>query len=276
VTTILKLGGSVVTEKAVPETVDEGALETAASALGADPPDSLVLVHGGGSFGHHYADAHDVSAQAGTTDPAAVAAIHAAMGELNAAVVDALQTKGLPAVPVRPLSAASKRPGDSHTNRVDHADTTPEAAAERDHRPAPLENDAADSVELMTGPVQALLAEEFVPVLHGDVVATRGRGCTIASGDALVAALSTALSPTRVGLCTTVPGVLDADDRVIDEIDRLAAVTDVLGGADTTDVTGGMAGKIETLLAIEADASVFGLEALPTFLAMGAAGTVVR
>ena len=272
-TTVLKLGGSVVTEKAVPETVDEGALETAAEALGADPPGSLVVVHGGGSFGHHHAEAHAVSARAGTTDPAAVAAIHAAMGELNAAVVDALQSRGLPAVPVRPLSAAIKQPSDDY---ADNAGTAREAADEHTHWPATPENGAADGVGLAITPVQALLAEGFVPVLHGDVVATRGHGCTIASGDALVAALSTALSPVRVGLCTTVPGVLDADGTVIDEIDRLAAVTDVLDGADTTDVTGGMAGKIETLLTIEADASVFGLKALPTFLATGAAGTVVR
>lgn len=252
-TTVLKLGGSVITDKGEPETIDRPALASAAAAVGRAEPGRLVVVHGGGSFGHHHADAHGVSSTAGTREAAAVTAIHDAMGRLNAAVVAALQEEGLSAVPVRPLSAAVKPDAGSTTG-----------------------SEGGRSVGLATRPVRALLAEEFVPVLHGDVVATPGEGCTVASGDALVAALAARLAADRVGLCTTVSGVLDADGAVIEEIDSRAAVADVLGDAAATDVTGGMAAKVETLLGIEAPASIFGPDALSEFLATGTAGTVVR
>ncbi|MFW6045379.1 MAG: acetylglutamate kinase, partial [Natronomonas sp.] len=58
-TTVLKLGGSVITDKTEPETVDHSSLRTAAVAIGTT--DDLVVVHGGGSFGHHHAAAHGVT-----------------------------------------------------------------------------------------------------------------------------------------------------------------------------------------------------------------------
>ena len=252
-TTVLKLGGSVITDKGEPETIDRPALASAAAALGHADPDRLVVVHGGGSFGHYHADAHGVSSTAGTHDAAAVTAIHDAMGRLNTAVVAALQEEELSAVPVRPLSAAVKPDADSTTG-----------------------SERGRSLGLATRPVRALLAEGFVPVLHGDVVATPGAGCTVASGDALVAALAGRLAADRVGLCTTVPGVLDADGAIIEEIDGRETVADVLGDATGTDVTGGMAAKVETLLGIDPPASIFGPDALSQFLATGTAGTVVR
>ena len=69
-TTVLKLGGSVVTEKDDSETVDRAALERAADALAGQ--DDVVVVHGGGSFGHHHAARYGVSTTEGTGDPAAV------------------------------------------------------------------------------------------------------------------------------------------------------------------------------------------------------------
>ncbi|MFB6150907.1 MAG: isopentenyl phosphate kinase [Haloarculaceae archaeon] len=258
-TTVLKLGGSVVTRKNEPETVDDRALDAAAAAVagalddasrretdedGADTPvDGLVVVHGGGSFGHHHAAERGVSATEGTRDAGDVTAIHGAMGELNAAVVEALQARGVEALPVRPLSVASQdRDGD---------------------------------LALPTGAVAAMLDEGFCPVLHGDVVVQAGAGATIASGDDLVVALATGLGVDRVGLCSTVPGVLDADGTVVPRIDRFADVADAVGESDATDVTGGMAGKVRALLDLPVPAHVFGPDDLEAFLAGGAPGTLV-
>ncbi|MFB6188703.1 MAG: acetylglutamate kinase, partial [Halapricum sp.] len=56
-TTVLKLGGSVVTEKSEPETVDRAALDVVADDIadavatdGSERQSDLVVVHGGGSF----------------------------------------------------------------------------------------------------------------------------------------------------------------------------------------------------------------------------------
>jgi len=55
---ILKIGGSVLTDKTTEETVAEGFDEVLSSVAGSAPED-LVLVHGAGSFGHPHAAATD-------------------------------------------------------------------------------------------------------------------------------------------------------------------------------------------------------------------------
>jgi isopentenyl phosphate kinase len=241
-TIVLKLGGSVVTEKDRPETVDTAAVERAVAAV-AESDAALVIVHGGGSFGHHHAEEHGVSTSEGTRDSAEALAIHRAMVELNRAVVDALQAAGVAALPVHPLSGA--------------------------------ERDADGALSLATGPVERLLAEGFVPVLHGDVIAHEGEGVTVLSGDELVVELAPAVGADRVGLCSTVPGVLDESGGVIDRIETFADVADAVGESDATDVTGGMAGKVRALLDLDVPAQIFGPDSLAGFLAGEDRGTTI-
>jgi isopentenyl phosphate kinase len=242
VTTVLKLGGSVITDKTAAETVDDAALSAAAEALGGyDEP--LVVVHGGGSFGHPHAEAHGLSTTTGTHDVAAVMDVHEAMKALNDAVVGALHGAGVDAIPVHPLSGAA-RGGDG-------------------------------TLTYPPDTVAAMLEEGFVPVLHGDGVVHAGKGVSVLSGDEIVASLATQLDADRIGLCSTVPGVLDADGMVIERIDDFGAVADVLGGSDATDVTGGMAGKVKSLLSLSAPASIFGPDALDSFLRGETVGTVI-
>ncbi|ELZ09790.1 aspartate/glutamate/uridylate kinase [Natrinema thermotolerans DSM 11552] len=241
---VLKLGGSVITAKDRPETLDGDALARAADAIAAlEGDEDLVIVHGGGSFGHHNASEHGVTTTAGTRDATAALDIHGAMKTLNQFVLGRLLERDVEAVPVHPFSAG--------------------------HR------DGEGELDLPTGQVETMLAEGFVPVLHGDMIAHAGEGATVVSGDELVAALARALEADRIGLCSTVPGVLDGEDAVIDRIDDFDAVADVLGASEATDVTGGMAGKVRTLLGLEAEASIFGLEGLASFLAGENPGTTI-
>jgi isopentenyl phosphate kinase len=244
--TVLKLGGSVITEKDRAETLDGAALDQAADAIAdasAGTDRDLVVVHGGGSFGHHHAERHGVNTASGTDDAAAAVDVHGAMTTLNRFVLGRLQDRGVPAVPVHPLSLA--------------------------HR------DASGALSLPAGGIEALLGEGFVPVLHGDVVAHTGAGVTVLSGDEIVANLAGVLGADRVGLCSTVPGVLDADGEVIDRIEAYDAVADALGDSAATDVTGGMAGKVRVLLEVDASAWVFDLDGLAGFLDGGSPGTQV-
>lgn len=241
-TTVLKLGGSVITEKDRPETIDRAALDRAADSV-SRIDGRLVVVHGGGSFGHHHATEHGVSTTVGTRDGEGLRAIHGAMKELNGAVVDRLADAGVAAVPVHPFSAAERT--------VD------------------------GELRLGTGPVGAMLEEGFTPVLHGDVVVHRGAGATIVSGDELVVSLAVALGASRVGVCSSVPGVYDADGAVLDRIESFEAVIEAVGESDSTDVTGGMAGKVRELLSLDAPAYVFDLDGLDSFAAGGNPGTEI-
>lgn len=258
-TTVLKLGGSVVTQKDSRETVDDDALsalaadiagvaarppdETAASAEPTDAPApaDLAVVHGGGSFGHVHAEEWGVTTTEGTHSAPGALAIHEAMKTLNRVVLDSLQSRDVPALPVHPLSVGAR--------------------------------DAAGDLSLPLDSTQRLLGEGFVPVLHGDGVAHEGEGVTVLSGDEIVVRLAEGLDADRVGLCSTVPGVLDDEGDVVPTIGSFDDVAHVLGGSDTTDVTGGMAGKVRTLLALDAPAYVFGPEGVADFLAGGSPGT---
>jgi len=105
------------------------------------------------------------------------------------------------------------------------------------------------------------------------VIAHAGEGVTVLSGDEIVTSLADSLGANRVGLCSTVPGVLDENDAVINEITRFEDVTAVLGDSESTDVSGGMAGKVRELLGLGAPAHIFGPEAVDDFLAGGEPGT---
>jgi isopentenyl phosphate kinase len=240
-TVILKLGGSVITDKQRPETLDEEKLARAAAAI-AEYDEELVLVHGGGSFGHHHASEHGISSEAGSHDVTGAFAVHDAMRRLNDAVLAALHERGVPALPVHPLSAAA-RDGDGELS--------------------------------LSTPVETMLSEGFVPTVQADVIAHTGAGVTVVSGDELVVALAEQLDAERVGLCAGVPGVFDEEGRVIDRIESFAAVQESLGGSDATDVTGGMAAKVRALLDMDASASVFGLDGLEGFLDGESPGTRV-
>jgi isopentenyl phosphate kinase len=168
--------------------------------------------------------------------------VHYAMQQLNSRVVGALRAYEVPAVPVHPFSLC--------------------------HR------SADGTLAFPAGGVEALVDEGFAPVFHGDGVPQAGEGITILSGDEVIVELSRSLSADRVGLCSTVDGVL-RDGDVIDRIDDFEEVADVLGGADATDVTGGMAGKVRRLLDLSAPASVFGPEDLAAFVDGHDVGTLV-
>ncbi|MFB6266942.1 MAG: isopentenyl phosphate kinase [Halodesulfurarchaeum sp.] len=243
-TVVLKLGGSLITQKDERETVDTDALTEAGRIISEAEVPELVVVHGAGSFGHYHADSFGVSKGSGTRNTEAIRQIHDAMGRLNKAVLDYLNDHGLPAIPVRPLSTG--------------------------YRPE------ADAVWLATDQVEAMLEEGFLPVLHGDVFTTRGAGATIVSGDELVVSLAESLDADRIGLCSGVPGVLDADGAVIDRIETFDDAAAVLGESEETDVTGGMAEKVRTLLGTDVPASIFDLEGLPAFLAAESPGTRIE
>jgi isopentenyl phosphate kinase len=240
---VLKLGGSVITDKDTAETVDGDTLTQVAAAIG-EHPENLILVHGGGSFGHHHATAHGVSTTAGTDDAAAARAIHSAMSRLNDAVLDALHDAGVAALPVHPLSAGNRN--------------------------------ADGELTLPTDQIDQLRQEGFVPVIHGDVIAHAGQGVTVLSGDEIVVAVATALDAARAGLCSTVPGVYDEDGTVINRIASYDAVADALGGSESTDVSGGMAGKVRALLGMEIPAQIFGPSNLDAFLTGASPGTTIQ
>jgi len=244
---ILKLGGSVITDKKADCAVNRGQLAAVASAIAGAHTGGIVVIHGAGSCGHPEAKRYhlDTGVKAGETE--GIFVTHKAVSSLNNAVVEALREKGVAAVGVHPL-------------HVGIADNGRLVGFECRH-------------------LEKMLILGMVPVIHGDVVMDLSRGACIVSGDQLVRYLAVALKISRVGLATDVPGVLDGD-IVVPEITKKTVHGLRIGSSQHTDVTGGMRGKIDELLGL-ADAGIrsdiFHVSRIPDFLCgAGHGGTSVK
>ncbi len=233
---VLKLGGSVLTDKAGDCAIRSDRIRACAAEIARRPGHQVVLVHGAGSCGHPQARRHRLDRGIPPGDLAGIAETHAAVARLNGEVVEALRSAGREAVGIHPLGHCIAEGG---------------RLLDPDWRPVGL-----------------LTAIGVTPVLHGDVVTDTVRGASIVSGDQIVASLARALSPALVGLATDVPGVLGKDGSVIARI-ATGRAEGIAGGSVNTDVTGGMKGKLAELLALAGagtGSSVFHVSRLGDFL----------
>jgi isopentenyl phosphate kinase len=234
---LLKLGGSVVTDKRSPGTVDRAAIASIAAVLGGSDF-AGAIVHGAGSCGHPEAHRYGLAHGATRSTRTGIPVTHEAVASLNRAVVAALRGAGLDAVGIHPLASCTAEDG-----RI---------------------------VSFEEEPLRLLLGLGCVPVLHGDVVMDRSRGACIVSGDQFVAHLAPRLGLSRVGLLTDVPGVLGPGGGVVPRVSRAGAGSLALGASATTDVTGGMGGKVAELLCLAdkgISSHVFGADRLADFIA---------
>jgi len=220
--TILKLGGSVLTKKDRPLTVNLAAMRRLAREIKNAGTRSLLIIHGGGSFGHPLAKRYRI--MEGLKDESQIigfSRVHRAMMELNAAVVDALLEEGLPALPVSPSSFASTEGGELRS----------------------LETD------LLT----KYLRMGLLPVLYGDVVLDSKKGFSILSGDQLVSKLAIELRSRLIVIGVDVDGLFSSDPKEdagaklfrrisLKNLDRVK-----LKPSKNIDVTGGMPFKVKEL-----------------------------
>ena len=222
---IVKLGGSVITDKRRPLTARPRAIASMAAALaGAGEP--LIVVHGGGSFGHYWSVRHDMHTRPARHAPAAVAAVKNSMVDLDAMILRAMARKGMGPYAVPPHALV--RPGG-------------EAAS------GPAAREAGRIAE-----------SGLVPVTYGDALWRRGGMAYIMSGDRLVRMLSLALRPRLAVFATDADGLYEdmASRRVVPrvgaaEAGRIARSLEAGGGgagrgrrAPALDVTGGIRRKV--------------------------------
>jgi isopentenyl phosphate kinase len=227
--TILKLGGSAITVKDTPRTANQPVIDNLAQEIAEANVVPLIVVHGGGSFGHPLAKEYAINE--GYKDPSQIIGFsktHDAMTGLNGLVVQALIQHNISAVGVAPSSFVITKSG-----RIEKMDTSV---------------------------IAKLLDMGFVPVLYGDTVLDTEKGFAILSGDQLVAKLAITLDAERIilgvdvnGLCTSDPKK-DKTAELIEHADlqELKRMHGWIEKAKVTDVTGGMHGKIiELIPAIE-------------------------
>ena len=102
---MLKLGGSVVTVKDKPMKADTVNIERLAGEVSKAGLKQLVIVHGGGSFGHPVAKRYGImGGDTSINRPFGVSETHRAMVALNSLIVDSLLALKVPALSITPSS----------------------------------------------------------------------------------------------------------------------------------------------------------------------------
>jgi isopentenyl phosphate kinase len=221
---LVKLGGSVITDKSRLRTFRRPACERLAREL-RPARDRLALVHGAGSFGHIEAKKHSLyKGLKSESQVAHVASVQRDVRELNLKVLEALIDGGIRAVSIPPAAAATFR--------------------------------AAEVRKFDRSVFQKVADIGLTPVTFGDVVPDESMGFSICSGDLMMAEIAKAFRPRIVVFCADVDGVFDRDPKrsrdatLIPLLDRKGLRGLRRTSAKSADVTGSMFGKLERMLAI--------------------------
>ena len=210
---VLKLGGSVITFKDRPLALRLTLIDRYSRLLARvwSSGYRVVLVLGGGSYGHYY-----VSTYRGDAPARLVSRTSRIMLRLALAVQEMLEAVGLNPVVYPPHSFCE---------------------------PRGLKPGCSWSV------VERALEEDLLPIIYGDVYPAEG-SYGIVSGDELAAEASCSLGAVRLVYATSVDGVL-ASGKLIERIEGFKGLRLILGyaaGGGGIDVTGGMARKLNALL----------------------------
>jgi len=202
--TVVKLGGSVITDKKVAFSYRDATVRGLGRAM-ASSGVPVVVVHGGGSFGHTEARKYGLSSSRSSASPVGVSETREAMFNLNAKVCASLSAAGLHPYPFSPFTLLDR------------------------------EGDGGSSF------IERLLLGGTTPVTFGDVVHD-GKGFRILSGDTICVELAEMLGAARCVMALDVDGVLDEKGEVMKVLGERSLAKISTARADST---GGIALKVK-------------------------------
>lgn len=213
---ILKLGGSLITFKEKPFTIRYDVLKRISKEISKyiSEGGSLILVHGGGSFGHYVAK--EFMRRKGYYDSEAFAKISEVMMELNLQVIKELIRNNIHVIPIQ-------------THSISY-----------------IEN---EKIHIDTKIIKESLKRGLLPVLYGDIVLSISDDSKyeILSGDTLAWILANKLNASKLLFATNVNGVFDKDPKESDaKLLREVSLSSlhISISKPLVDVTGGMMRKL--------------------------------
>lgn len=202
-----KLGGSVITDKSKPFSYRSDVVSALSEEI-ASSDEKVVVVHGGGSFGHVVAMQHGLTSAPSQAEAAGVAQTRGAMYDLNRLVCKTMMEFRLNPYPFSPFDAVAKA------------------------GKAPLSQW-----------LRGLLKENLTPVTFGDVVLS-STGMKVLSGDLMVQELAKSLLPERCVFALDADGVYEGNSRVIIQ-ELTPSKIRKMAVPEGDDATGGMRLKLE-------------------------------
>ncbi len=229
---LLKLGGSVITDKSIPLSFQKEAVAALSSTVSEiiDQGEPVMVVHGGGSFGHHYSVLYDMHSMPRQYSLEGLAAVKNSMVRLNSLILDTMLENGMRpyACPPSVFMYDTKL---SHESSLLCSDTT----ISRVHE------------------MKRIAQAGMCPVTFGDAMLYDTRDTPysyILSGDDIMILLSHILRPRLAIFATNVDGLYrggEVMERVDNTMARSLVAEGVVREPDSgkgSDVTGGMRRKV--------------------------------
>ena len=209
---LIKLGGSVATFKERPLAANIEAIEGVSRAL-ARLEIPIIIVHGGGSFGHYWSVKYDMHTKPANYDVHGVSIVHESMIALNQIIVNSMIRAGLNPYGISP------------------------SALTTGHKP----------IVAKIKQIYAMAQSKLIPVTFGDIVYVEGAKYSILSGDALMTILARVLQPLRIIFATNVDGIYK-NSKSIEVVPEIQAVNKrkpiEFFETSCIDATGGMQRKV--------------------------------
>jgi len=224
---LVKLGGSLITDKTAAELPRSEEIKRLAREIRAARQDGnikAIIGHGGGSFPHRPAHKYGTANGFHNAESAiGVSEVQHAASRLNRIVVRALIDAGENAVSFSPSSFMITTKG----------------------KPS----------KVFLEPLKIALAKGITPVPYGDVTFDDKQGCAIVSTEVVLESLAKKFKAKRIVIASKEDGVwkdYPQNTELVEEISpkTYAEIRKCLGGSSSTDVTGGMRSKVDTLLGL--------------------------
>lgn len=210
---LIKLGGSIITNKQKPLTPNLSAINKIASQL-KKIKEPIVVVHGGGSFGHYWSVKYDMHTKPAKYNKKDVSVVKNSMVELNKIILDSFLKHSLNPYCLPPTDFMFGNKADQKKVRE----------------------------------IEKIAKAGLVPISYGDVMWYGENKFYILSGDKIMGMLSKILKPRLVIFVLNVDGVFSdmKTKKLLSEIKgEKTEISEV-----EMDVTGGMSRKIKEAISI--------------------------
>lgn len=204
---LVKLGGSIITNKSKPLTPRKKTIDGIAKIL-ARVDEPLVLVHGGGSFGHYWSVKYDMHTKPARYDTRGVAVVKNSMVDLNQIILESLLHNKLNPYVLPPTDFVR---GDK-----------------------PISSKVKE--------IARIAKSGLAPVTYGDALWYGDKKSYILSGDRIMSMLARILRPRLCMFVLDVDGLYSdvQTKELIQDASKTQAVIKEIG----MDVTGGMKRKV--------------------------------
>jgi isopentenyl phosphate kinase len=221
---LLKLGGSLLTDKNKPYSLREDIINNAIKQL-ISANEKVILIHGGGSFGHPLAKKYKILKGINPSVENQILGLtktHQAMNKLNSYLVKSFLEKDYPSLSIQPSSIFMK--------------------------------DTEKIITISTDIIEGILDLNIMPILYGDIILDKQGSFSIISGDQIIFELCKNIERYRISkviFTMETDGLYVIDEKnnensilatecYSDDLERLNLAN--LG--QKIDVTGGIMGKL--------------------------------